>query len=75
MSQIETPPTQLPIQAEAVDRARNSHGRHGGGYGGGSGGGPSGRPPRWWSGREVDFRHGLMLGLVITGIWLVVCFS
>ncbi len=73
MSQIETPPTQLPIPAEAVERGQ-PHGRRGGGYGGPTGG-PGGRPPRWWSAREVDFHRGLVLGLALTVAWLIICFS
>nr|MBC8241498.1 hypothetical protein [Alphaproteobacteria bacterium] len=72
MPQIETPISQLPIPAEAVERER-PQGRYEDGRGGGQGGGPGGRPPRWWSAREVDFHRGLMLGLVITAVWLVVC--
>ncbi|MBT4171122.1 MAG: hypothetical protein HOE05_23515, partial [Rhodospirillaceae bacterium] len=77
MSQIETPPTQLPIPAEAVRQGRPGGGfggQHGGGYGGGTGG-PGGRPPRWWSAREVDFHRGLILGLALTMVWLILCFS
>ncbi|MBC8240798.1 MAG: hypothetical protein H8E30_10025 [Alphaproteobacteria bacterium] len=74
MPQIETPVSQLPIPAEAVEREPGYGGR-GGGYGGATGGGPGGRPPRWWAPGEVNFHRGLMLGLVITAVWLVVCVS
>ena len=73
MSQIETPLTQLPIPAEAVE-PRPGNGHHGSGSGNGPGG-PNGRPPRWWSSEDVDFRRGLILGLIVSAAWLGICLA
>jgi len=73
MSQIETPVTQLPIPAEAID-----HGP-GRGRGGPGGGGPGGRGPRWWArramGNDAEFRRGLVPGLIVSAAWLIICLA